>query len=217
MNNVMPRVGVAWRVTDKWVVRAGGGQFFDQRTGQIAQQAFQNPPGYTNVNIDCGVAGSSCNLKSPDNFPFVDPGYNANTIPFPTFATQGLTYAALEPNTKTDNSWQWNWTVQRQLAGDTLSDVGYVGSKGTHLMANHVSNPSIRVAFNPKNPHPGTLVPLYPGFGANSITGQGADSHYEAFQLTVKKRVASGTVQAAYTNSKSISNGGDSSTRFYTS
>jgi len=217
MNNVMPRVGIAWRVTDKWVIRAGGGQFFDQRTGQIAQQAFQNPPGYTNVNIDCGVAGSSCNLKTPDNFTFVDPGYSPSTIPFPTFATQGLTYAALEPNTKTDNSWQWNFTVQRQLPGDTLIEAAYVGSKGTHLMGNHVSNPSIPVGFNPENPQPGTLVPEYPGFGANSITGQGADSHYEAFQLTVKKRVASGTVQAAYTNSKSISNGGDSSTRFYTS
>lgn len=217
MNNIMPRVGIAWRVTDKWVIRAGGGQFFDQRTGQIAQQAFRNPPGYTSVTIDCGVAGSSCNLKTPDNQTFVDPGYAPTNIPFPTSPTQGLTYSALERNTKTDNSWQWNFTIQRQLPGDTLVEAAYVGSKGTHLMGNYAGNPSIPVGFNPKNPQPGTLVPEYPGFGPNSITGQGADSHYEALQLTLKKRVASGTVQAAYTNSKSISNGGDSSTRFYTS
>lgn len=217
MNNIMPRVGIAWRATDKWVIRAGGGQFFDQRTGQIAQQAFRNAPGLTAVSIDCGVAGSSCNLKTPDNFAFVDPGYNPTNIPFPTYATQGLNYSSLERDTKTDNSWQWNFTVQRQLPGDTLIEAAYVGSKGVHLMGNYVSNPSIPVGFDPKNPQPGTLVPKYPGFGTNSITGQGADSHYEAFQLTVKKRVASGTVQAAYTNSKSISNGGDSSNRFYTS
>ena len=217
MNNIMPRVGIAWRVTDKWVIRSGGGLFFDQRTGQIAQQAFRNPPGYTSVTIDCGVAGSSCNLKSPDNFTFVDPGYNPTSIPFPTFATQGLSYSSLERDTKTDNSWQWNFTVQRQLPGDTLLEAAYVGSKGSHLMANYSGNPSIPIGFDPKNPQAGTLVPEYPGFAANSITGQGADSHYESLQLTVKKRVASGTVQAAYTNSKSISNGGDSSTRFYTS
>lgn len=217
MNNIMPRVGIAWRATDKWVLRVGGGQFFDQRTGQIAQQAFRNAPGYTAVTIDCGVAGSSCNMKSPDNFTYVDPGYSPTKIPFPTTATQGLNYSSLERDTKTDNSWQWNFTVQRQLPGDTLVEAAYVGSKGLHLMANYAGNPSIPVGFNPKNPQPGTLAPKYPGFGANLITGQGADSHYAAFQLTVKKRVASGSMQVAYTNAKSISNGGDSSNRFYTS
>src|SRR5450432_418949 len=217
MNNIMPRVGIAWRATDKWVLRVGAGQFFDQRAGQIAQQAFRNAPGYTAVTIDCGVAGSSCNLKTPDNFAFVDPGYNPTKIPFPTYATQGLNYSSLERNTKTDNSWQWNFTVQRQLPAETVVEAAYVGSKGTHLMANYSGNPSIPVGFDPTNPQPGTLVPKYPGFAANSITGQGADSHYAAFQLTVRKRVASGSMQVAYTNAKSISDGGDSSNRFYTS
>ena len=57
-NNFMPRVGVAWRVANNWVVRAGAGLYFDQRTGQIAQQAFNNPPTFTSVRPDCAVAGS---------------------------------------------------------------------------------------------------------------------------------------------------------------
>jgi hypothetical protein len=217
MNNIMPRVGVAWRVTDKWVIRTGVGLYFDQRTGQIAQQAFQNSPGYTSVNIDCGVAGSSCNLKTPDNFTFVDPGYSATAIAFPTSPSQAINYASIERNTKTDNAWQWNYTVQRQLPKDTLVEVAYVGTKGTHLMGNYVGNPFIPIGFDPKNPQPGPLVSKYPGFGLNLITGQGASSNYNALQITVKKRVASGTVQAAYTKSKTMSDGADSSTRFYTS
>lgn len=217
MNNFMPRLGVAWRVTDKWVIRTGAGLYFDQRTGQIAQQAFQNSPGYTSQNIDCASAGSPCSLKTPDNFAFVDPGYSPTAIAYPTSPAQAINYASIERNTKSDNAWQWNYTVQRQLPKDTLVEVAYVGTKGTHLMGNYVGNPFIPVGFNPKNPQPGTLVPEYPGFGLNLITGQGASSNYNALQITVKKRVAAGTLQAAYTKSKTMSDGADSSTRFYTS
>ena len=161
MNNIMPRFGVAWRVTDKWVIRTGGGLFFDQRTGQIAQQAFRNAPGYTRITVDCAVAGSSCNLTTPDNFAFVDPGYSPTNIPFPTFATQGLNYSSLERNTKTDNTWQWNFTVQRQLPGDTLIEAAYVGSKGTHLMGNYSGELLSPGGFQPGEPptrHSGARV-----------------------------------------------------------
>jgi hypothetical protein len=216
MNTIAPRLGIAWRVTDKWVIRTGAGLYFDQRTGQIAQQGFQNSPGYTSVNIDCSIAGSGCSLKSPDNFKFVDPGYSSTALAYPTSPSQAINYAAIERNTKTDNAWQWNYTIQRQLPKDTLVEVAYVGTKGTHLMGNYVGNPFIPVGFDPKNPQPGTLVSRYPGLGLDLITGQGADSTYHALQITMKKRVASGIIQAAYTKSKTISDGVDSSTRFYT-
>jgi outer membrane receptor protein involved in Fe transport len=216
MNNFMPRVGIAYRISDKWVIRTGAGLYFDQRTGQIAQQGFQNSPGYTSVNIDCSVAGSGCSLKSPDNFTFVDPGYSPTSLAFPTSPTQAINYAAIERNTKTDNAWQWNYTVQRQLPGDLIVEAAYVGTKATHLMGNYVGNPFIPIGFNPANPQPNTLLPRYPGLGLDLITGQGASSNYNALQITVKKRVASGTLQAAYTKSKTLSDGVDSSTRFYT-
>ena len=216
MNNFAPRLGIAYRMSDNWVIRTGAGLYFDQRTGQIAQQAFQNPPFFTAQTIDCSVAGSGCSLTKPDNFTFVDPGYNPSALAFPTSATQAINYAAIERNTKTDNAWQWNFTLQRQFAGNTLVEAAYVGTRGVHLMGNYVANPFIPVGFNPANPQPGPLVAEYPGLGQNLITGQGASSDYHAVQLTVKKRVASGTVQAAYTFSKTLSNGVDSSTRFYT-
>lgn len=217
MNNVMPRLGIAYRFLDKWVVRTGAGLYYDQRTGQIAQQGFQNSPGYTSVDIDCAVAGSGCSLKTPDNFTFVDPGYSPTALAYPTSPTQAINYAAIERNTKTDNAWQWNFTIQRQLPGDTIVETAYVGTKGTHLMGNYVGNPDIPVGFNPANPQPGTVVPEYPGLGLNLITGQGASSNYNALQVTVHKRIASGTLIGAYTWSKTMSNGVDSSTRFYTS
>ncbi len=97
-----------------------------------------------------------------------------------------------------------------------MVEAAYVGTKGLHLMGNYVGNPFIPIGFNPKNPQPNTLEPEYPGLGLNLITGQGASSNYNALQITVKKRIASGTWQAAYTKSKTLSDGVDSSTRFYT-
>ena len=217
MNNFMPRLGVAWRVANHWVVRAGAGLYFDQRTGQIAQQAFNNPPTFQAVQPDCSVAGSGCSLKTPDNFTFVDPLYDPKFIPFPKSPTDSLTYSSMERNTKTDNAWQYNFTLQRELPRNILVEAAYVGTKGTHLMANVVGNPLIPAGFDPSNPKPGTLARRYPGFGNNNITGQGGSSSFNSFQLTVKKRVAAGTVQLAYTIAKTLSNGGDDGNRFYTS
>lgn len=217
MNNFMPRLGVAWRVASNWVIRAGAGLYFDQRTGQIAQQAFNNPPTFTAVQPDCSAPGSGCSLKTPDNFTFVDPGYDPKFIPFPKSASDSLSYSSMERNTKTDNAWQYNFTVQRELPKNLLIETAYVGTKGTHLMANVVGNPLIPAGFDPSNPKTGTLARRYPGFADNNITGQGGSSSYHSFQLTVKKRVASGTLQVAYTIAKTISNGGDSTNRFYTS
>ena len=217
MNNFMPRLGIAWRLSDKWVIRTGAGLYFDQRTGQIAQQAFNNPPTFTAVQPDCSVAGSGCSLKTPDNFAFVDPLYDPKFIPYPKSVNDTLTYSSMERNTKTDNAWQYNFTLQRELPKNMLVEAAYVGTKGTHLMANWVANPLIPVGFDPNNPKSGTLVRKYPGFGNNNITGQGGSSTFNSFQLTVKKRVATGTVQVSYTVAKTLSNGGDDSTRFYTS
>jgi len=217
MNNLMPRLGIAWRVMDRWVIRTGAGLYYDQRTGQIAQQAFNNPPTFQSVQPDCAVAGSGCNLKTPDNFTFVNPGYDPKLIPYPKSPTDSLTYSSIERNTKTDNAWQYNFNVQRELPKNILIEAAYVGTKGTHLMANYNANPLIPVGFNPLNPQPGPLVREYPGFANNNITGQGGSSSYNSFQLTGQKRVASATVQADYTFAKTLSNGGDDSSRFYTS
>ncbi len=216
MNNIMPRLGIAWRFADRWVIRTGAGLYFDQRVGQIAQQAFNNPPTFTSIQPDCIAAGSGCNLRTPDNWTFMDPGYNPDLIPFPASVNSSMSMAALERNIKTDNAWQYNFSLQRELPGNFLIETAYVGTKGTHLMSNHIANPQIPVGFDPGDPKPGTLVRLYPGFADMSINSQGGSSTYNSFQFTAKKRISTGTVQASYTWSKTIGNGSED-TRFFTS
>ena len=209
-NNFMPRLGIAWRATDKWVLRGGAGMYFDERTGQVAQGLFSNPPVFTQVTADCGVAGQSCSLSRPDNWTFVNPGYDPKIIPFPLSpAEQVLTYTAVNPDTKTDNAWQWNMTVQRQLPSNTILETGYLGTKGTHLLANRNINALI--------PAGGTLVRRYPGFANITMNGlNDGNSTYHALQVTLRRRVARSTFQLSYTQSKTLSNG-DENARFQTS
>jgi hypothetical protein len=128
-----PRLGLAYRIASKWVIRTGAGIYYDSRTGQIAQQTFSNPPTFANVTVNCALAGQSCNLKQPDNWTFVDPGYSATKIPFPTKPTDQIQLAAIQPHGKTDRVIQDNFAIQHELPANLLLETGYVGTKGTHL------------------------------------------------------------------------------------
>lgn len=208
-NNFAPRVGLAYRVSDNWVIRAGAGLFFDQRTGQTAQGFFGNPPVFSRVTQDCKTAGSGCSTNQPDNWAFVNPGYSATNIPFPTRTTDALVLSFIEPNTKTDNAWQYNFSIQRQLPHNILLEGAYIGTKGTHLIAQRNINPLV--------PQPnGTLVRLFPGFANISGTGQAGSSTYHSAQFTFRQRLGTANIQAAYTYGKTIGNGDDGA-RFQTS
>ena len=110
-NDFMPRLGIAWRATDKWVIRTGAGLYFDERTGQIAQGLFANPPTFLALTLDCAIAGQGCTLDRPDNWTFVNPGYDPQNIAFPAKPTDQIQYSAVNPHTLNDNAWQWNFKV----------------------------------------------------------------------------------------------------------
>ncbi len=207
-NNFAPRIGLAYRPSDNWVIRTGAGLFFDLRSGQTAQNYFGNPPVFARTTRDCRVAGSGCTLSTPDNWTFVDPGYDAKNIPFPTRPTDSLVIGAIEPNTKTDNAYQYNFSLQRQLPRNVLLEAAYVGTKGTHLIARRNLNPLIPIGN-------GGLQRAFPGFGDIFATGQNGSSSFHSFQFTFRQRLGSANIQAAYTLGKTIGNGDDGA-RFQT-
>jgi len=60
---------------------------------------------------------------------------------------------------------QDNFTIQRELPAHLLLETGYIGTKGTHLMATQYINPLV--------PQPGGgLLRRYPGFGTITMTLQ---------------------------------------------
>ena len=106
-------------------------------------------------------------LTLQNGFPPVTPGSVPNTI-------------AVDPFYKIGYAQMWNLATEAQLSQEYTIEFTYTGTKGTHLMANHVGNPLIPAGFNPADPKPGPLSRLYPGFGNMNITGQGGSSSFNS-------------------------------------
>jgi hypothetical protein len=135
---------------------------------------------------------------------------------------------------------QWNLTVQRQLVGNWMLELGYVGTKGTHL----------RSTFDPDQPNlagPGGTGQLAPitltaqngtqytitqNTAANALARApyqpvnpalleafypNSDSHYNGLQATLSHKFSKGLyLQSAYTYSKSIDDVSTASVAFIT-
>jgi hypothetical protein len=111
--NFAPRAGVAWSLDQKHltVLRAGYGIFYDTVIGQIPGNVLLNPP-YLPDYFDLPPTIGWPQSFAPSGFPVI----TITPAHFPTPYSQG-----------------WNLDVQRQLPGQTLFEVAYVGSTGTHL------------------------------------------------------------------------------------
>lgn len=98
----------------------------------------------------------------------------------------------------------WNLIVEQQISS-TLLRMGYVGSKGTHLLQGTPVNPGI---YSPT----ATAANLnqrriYQPIGALTLDTDAASSRYNSLQVTVQKRLSHGfSILGNYTWSKSIDN-----------
>ncbi|MBI1354443.1 MAG: TonB-dependent receptor plug domain-containing protein [Acidobacteria bacterium] len=215
-DNFMPRLGISYRLNEKTVIRSGMGLYYDLRTGQVAQQAFNNPPTFTQLTGNC-QQDQLCSLAVEDNWTYLNPGHIPGGVTFPTKPTDQNQIRGIERVVKTDNAWQYNLAIQRQLVQGMVAEVSYVGTKGTNLMARRNFNPLIPVNGIDAPLNSSTkLTRLYPGFGDMLVTSQNGSSTYHSFQASLKQRYKKSFFQASYTLGKTLSNGGEGS-RFFTS
>src|ERR1051326_4830387 len=126
-----PRVGIAYQLNDKTVLRAGGGRFFT-RLG-VSDSIFLggNPPFQPTANVSFG------NVDNPG-------GTSTNLLP-QTVTTQSKAF-------KNPEAWAWNFTVQRELPGQVLISGAYVARRGLHMQREaDINQPTIAtVLANPR-------------------------------------------------------------------
>ena len=110
-HNIAPRLGIAWDVfgTGKTALRFGGGQFY-QRERVSPQVGLSNTAPFA---IGANVT------RSLDTAPSLA---GASTSPSGGRSPRGVA----------PNSWQWNISVEQQVAHNTSLQVGYVGNVGIH-------------------------------------------------------------------------------------
>jgi hypothetical protein len=188
--NFAPRIGVAWS-HGGWVVRTGYGIYYDQASLAPGEGLYFSPP-YFNSSEYYTIPGAT---------PYSPPYYTLTlSNPFPSNFPLGTppTALAYQRNLATPYVQQWNMTVQRQLNRSLLAEVGYVGSKGTHLLDGRDINQA----------HPSTISPNYrplPQFADIDYEESAANSSYNSLQTRVQQRLAHGvSAIVAYTFAKSL-------------
>jgi len=199
--NFAPRFGVAWDPTGtgKTSIRGGYGIFYDSILyGIYEQNIFSNPPYVNNINI------VNTQLDNP-------------TSGTPNISLSPKVLHGTPSNYQTPYTQDWSLDFQHQFGGNWLADVGYYGSKGTHLIGiadvNEVP-PGLAVSsglvppgtqFTSANTPLLNLLRPYQGYAAINSIETWFNSNYHSLQASLEKRFAGNSLfTLAYTFSKNL-------------
>ena len=186
---IQPRIGIAYQLDQKTVIRAGAGRFVT-RMGLLdnvfpgGNSPFQPFVTVTNVSVDNPGAALTTGTAAP------------------------LTITTLNPHLKPPEAYNWNFTFERQMPLGSVLSIAYVGHRGLHGW----------MVYDIKQPQAGTVVSgtsanyvrPYKGFAAIQEEESVVNSMYNALQISWNKRMGKvGAFSFSYTLSKS-SDGGSS-------
>ncbi len=193
-HNFAPRVGLAYQLFSKTVVRAGFGVFFGETDAYNESERYnKEPPQWTEVSF------STDELFNPALI--VQNGFPPGLIPTTT----------LQPNVTVDASTnympdqysqEWFLDVQREFGPNAVLTVSYVGTGTRHLIQTLNWD-------QPYVPEAGTIQTRRPftAFSSIQLFDAGADANYDALLVKFEKRYSQGlTLLAAYTYSHSLDN-----------
>jgi hypothetical protein len=196
IGNWQPRLGFAWNVRQKTVIRAAYTlSSYLEGTGTNLRPTINPPFGTEHFADYTALSLPASNLSQ---------GF----LPFTTMASNpyaGATLRLWDPNIQPALANQWNFTIQQELAPNTTLQVGYVGQRTTHLMvpmpyfqrqllANGATAPSVYLSGNPT---------LQNEIGQISGTASNGNQSYNALQAVLQKRLSGGLdASVAYTYSK---------------
>lgn len=186
--NVMPRLGLAYSVTDKQVIRMGFGGFMARPGVYDSVFLGGNPPfqpmaSVTNGNVD-------------------QPG-GATRVNFPQF------FMTMDPVYRIPRSYQWNATYQREIGFATTLEVGYVGTTGLFLARERDLNQlPTGTTFQAGNAGANVnFLRPFKGFANIPMLEHSGRSTYNGLQIEANRRFTKGFLYSfSYTLSKTMDN-----------
>jgi hypothetical protein len=212
--NFSPRIGAAYSLNNKTVIRAAFGTFygtiFQNLGGQLAYPGFDNTVNYNNLGT---AIPQSFSLSQ--GMPLAAPADLADPFAVVLAATAANPYApAISFNNQSHMPLvqQWNFGVERQLPLSLTVEANYVGNHAVHLSDNLNENqvplasvPAVTLANTSLATQNSLQFPTLKGFTTNNNIGK---SNYNALQLTVRRQFNTRlTVLSNYTFAKSLDDG----------
>jgi len=209
-----PRIGIAYRLNEKTVIRSGYGISTDPDNMRNQRNQYPNtvvtsytPPAsyqfisYAGVPNSDGATRVSLSDGIPlPSFPDITVGVlkPSATVSSSTYLPS-ITTATFPANFDRGYYQSWNLIVQHEFSPTLVAQVGYVGTHGVRVDMNVQLNGGLPGAGNAG----GQLYPYINGGSVNSVEPFGFTT-YHGLQTSLKKRFGGSTIGASYTFSKAI-------------
>ena len=172
--NLAPRIGVAYRITNRTVIRSAYGIFYN-----------------SNFSWEWSDSRGGWPFSVSDNLTGLNIGANLQPVDslFQSFDPKKVTpqtQHTVARDVKTPYMQNWNLGIEQQLSNSLLLELNYQGSKGTHL--------SSFLSTNDPPPGPGDPDPRrpFPIAGGISELKHIATSKYNALTAKLEKRFSHG-------------------------
>jgi hypothetical protein len=216
-----PRLGIAYQLNSKTVLRGSYGIYYvPMPLAQILQPSNYNPPldlrfqnnPFNNANVPGGLNGPYFGLypyvvapTSSDYLPTATVDINQ---PQDTVQAYGNTAAYWDgANWNNERQQTWNFTFERELPGNTLARLSYIGTWGSNLQQGFAIddpeadyNYAVRTGLLP--PGNNNLLRPVPQWGLYGINHTGY-SHNNSLQAEIQRKFANGIAfDAFYTYSR---------------
>ena len=203
-NDWAPRVGFAYSPNflggNKTVVRGGYGLFYDSFFTNLLDNSAAAAPNAVAGLVQAtsggrGIAGLSSQLAAIPN----------TLNPFSAVVS-------VSKNLSSPRVQQYNLDIERELPGNMLATIAYVGAYGQNLYAANQLNPFGGLVFTGGYVS-GVSPRLDPNRGSIAYRDNSASSNYNAMELKVERRFAKSLmVRGTYTFSRAL----DTSSEVYT-
>jgi hypothetical protein len=217
-NSIAPRIGFAWQFlpgSSSTALRGGYGIYYSRPTGQAFYQNVFGAP-YSVFRLNAGTANAGATFQAPFAQPFPTP----DSFPlFPAYSpTSTTTIYAVAPGFRPAIIQQYSLNVESELHEGWLLEIGYVGTRGTHLVRQRSLNQAL--AASADNPIRGVTtntvadIPLrvpilgVPPDSLQEMESEGS-SWYNGLEASMTRRLSRGLqFLASYTFSKTLDTDG---------
>jgi hypothetical protein len=201
--SVGPRVGIAYKVMNKTVIRVGFGIFYGGEENQGGSpNRGEGVPFNETVNLSRYQGNSSfvgINQSQCTNCDFMPGGFAGGFPASPFTLNAGVSMRGVQPDFRNPLVQKWNFVIQRELKGDVSLELGYEGNHSAHQLVLWNSDPNANLGTFNTAISSANLQEIQPACSTCQSVGNGLSmtstfgfGNYNAASVKVEKRFSHG-------------------------
>ncbi len=200
--NIAPRIGLAYRMDEKTVIRAGFGMNFSPLPWSRPLRGFY--PLTVNFAYDSQLPTTQALVDGQPRSlsqgipPVTGPDLSSGAVTLPPVADMRT---PISGEITRGYIMSYNFTIERRLPSDIITSVAYVGTGSRNMMGDRdINSGQVLGAGNAGRPYSSRF-----GRNIGTLLWDGyLSANYHALQTSVRKQGRNMTIQGAYTWSKAI-------------